>query len=238
MHNQEDGSPSNRIYATIQSLLSYEEVNFIKGLIRNQIETVCSTSLPHLEMYHLLSPSIHVEFMSRKSSRIFNPRAVEELTNRPFFKSLQTRFDKYKISNIVSEGGREDAPEIYFRLVRPNKLQDVGDPHCDHWSHSAYGIDYGGVGSTWKVWIAIVSEEYKNGLEIFPNAVDQGLIPWEFRDGRILCDRTRPELGIPQLQRTGAGDAVIFRDDVLHAGAHNFGSTTRVSVEITFIKQH
>lgn len=219
-----------------QSLLSRTEISNLSGIILQQINDISGAQLDSLEKYHELPVEIHECFMAKKSSRVFSRSTVDRICQMDFFRVLRNEFKDYKIANVFTEVYRDSYPEIYFRLVRPGCPQDVGDPHTDFWSHSAYGRNFGGMGSTWKIWIPLVVEKGLNGLNFYPGVTDVSDIQWTFSNGRIFCDRSQEALGKEVLVDTDPGDALVFRDDVLHSGAVNFGNHTRVSIEITFIR--
>jgi len=139
---------------------------------------------------------------------------------------------------ISAEDG-SDWEEIYWRLVRPHEPSDVGPLHADRWFWDL------GDGTTpagrerLKVWIAIVAEPGLSGLRGVPGS---HLRDWRYhgetRDGKTKpqIDEDETELN-PQLLPTGAGDAVVFHDRLLHGGAVGSGLLTRVSIEFTmFVK--
>lgn len=73
-----------------------------------------------------------------------------------------------------------------------------------------------------------------NGLQFFPDANTEH-VAWTRDNRTVYCDSGQTALGAPHLPEIVSGEAFIFRDDVLHAGALNLGKKTRVSVEITFV---
>ena len=92
------------------------------------------------------------------------------------------------------------------------------------------------------MWVPICQESGKNGLNFFPNAPDNV----EFKiveaapDSGIfkpVINDTR-DLGYEHLAQPRVGEALRFDDTKLHAGAANKGAFTRVSIEITLVKEN
>jgi hypothetical protein len=147
-----------------------------------------------------------------------------------------------RISNVVFFSGEvPDYPEVYWRLVRPNVASDVGALHTDKWFHDLLGRGkslYGEDETTVKMWLAIYSEPGLNGLYVVPGSHAKD---WRVDHTPGADGYKRPALGEPlgdyarRLVPTAPGQAVLFNDRLLHGGAVNAGTTSRVSVEITFI---
>ena len=78
---------------------------------------------------------------------------------------------------------------------------------------------------------------WKNGLRLVPGSQKR---EWRYhgveRDGKVkpVLDEREEELGL-QLVPTNAGNAIAFNDRLLHGGALNLGSETRVSAEFTML---
>ena len=215
-------------------LLDETDLDSFSGHIRNAIRRVTGTRILQLEDYHL-THSEHHGTMGRKSSRELSETSVHEIIGLQGIRSLQQRFSGYSISKVITEHGIKDRPEIYFRLVRPGAGDDVGCPHMDNWFHSIAGLPHR-KGSTYKVWISLCSEPRFSGLQFFPDA-DIQEVEWKCINGKIYCDPKQEALGKAYLPDIKPGEAFIFRDDVLHAGAINRGRKTRVSAEITFVPE-
>jgi hypothetical protein len=215
-------------------LLSRQDLDVFKRHISEAIELATGKALLTLENYHYSHFHLH-ERMAPKSARIFKPAVVKEILNLHSIQNLKNDFSSYTISNIVDENGVLEQPEVYFRLARPGAMDDVGCPHMDNWFHRSLGLPLG-ESSTYKVLLSICTEPGLNGLNFFPN-VDIANLQYSYSSGKVYCANDQPALGAPELQMVRPGDALVFRDDVLHSGAINRGSKTRVSVEITFVPE-
>ncbi len=216
--------------------LSNDEIDKIEKLMLEQISMTTGRRLDSVKLYHEFPDFIHKIMLSKKGARVFQRESVEQILSMPFFLKLRNRFEKFTVSNIVTETYKSETEEIYFRLVRPWQTSDVGCPHCDFWFHQAYGLEYASRGSTWKCWIPITVEPFKSGLEIYPGAsIDT--VEYVVQDKKLSCDKYQPSLGEPLLVPVQPGDILVFRDDVIHSGAINEGAFTRSSIEITFINK-
>ena len=144
---------------------------------------------------------------------------------------LEQAFGPFNISG-ESEVEKE---EIYWRLVRPGAAQDVGPVHADRWFWDlGNGVTPPGVERV-KIWIAVVTQPGRNGLQVVPGSHMRDY-RWhgEERDGirKPVFDEDQEQIGLELLEFV-PGQAIVFNDSLLHAGAVNQGSTTRVSVEFT-----
>jgi len=171
--------------------------------------------------------------MANKSARQFSESGVDEFLSLASVKLLREGMPHFSIGKSADERGIQERPEVYFRLVRPHAPSDVGIPHCDHWFHVQAGFPYS-MGSTYKLWTSISSEPGLNGLCFFPNANVELLRSLFFEGSRDYRSVTQFS-GDPVLPDVAPGDALLFRDDVIHGGAVNSGSTTRCSIEVTFV---
>ncbi len=186
-----------------------------------------------LARYHELADRIDHANLWPKAARILPAPAVAEIRGLPFFATLEAAFGPIDISD-EDEVGHE---EIYWRLVRPHEPNDMGPLHADRWfwdlGHGTTPPDRRRV----KVWVAVVSEPGRNGLRLVPGSHRR---EWRYH-GVAKHGKMKPEFGEDestldvQLMPTAPGDAVVFHDALLHGGAPNQGSTTRVSFEMTLL---
>jgi len=226
------------MYQIIQ-LYTDEEIKFLRTMIEGHVKSMLDLRSLTLKNYHRDVNENQHKILSDKRMRVFHAHDAIEIEK---FKGTQRLLENnpgYRIADIVyNSSEREPRPEFYFRLVRPGYPGDVGAPHCDFWFDAAMGTEWG-IGNTIKLWIPIEIEPGLNGLFFFPDAPAQ--VPFTIleKDGF-----KRPQIGLP-FESLGApvlpcplpGQALKFYDNVLHAGAPNKGSSTRVSIEITLIRE-
>ena len=222
----------------VVDLFSPSEFELLQDLITQHVKKQVR-NLEDLSTYHeIASDEIH-RSLACKKNRILNDKDAGRLFALPAIKNLLKDHPGYRVSNVVYDSkNRDERPEFYFRLVRPNKTSDIGTPHCDFWFDEATQTDFGR-GNTIKLWIPIVIEHGKNGLLFYHCLADNVAYvitsDGGFRTPRINCEIS--ELGDPILPQPNYGQAIKFYDDVMHCGALNVGSSTRVSMEITLVKK-
>lgn len=186
-----------------------------------------------IENYHLLSHLLNHTAIWGKVNRILPQCAIDVIRTTSLFKVLENTYGKFKITDEENVG-RE---EIYWRLVRPNELGDIGPLHADAWfwelGHGAMPKNTERV----KVWVALYCEPGLNGLCLLPESHKK---KWkyhgEYRDGfsKPQIDEDESKLN-PELIHTKPGDAIVFHDRLLHGGVQNKGKFTRVSLEFTML---
>lgn len=216
-------------------LFTPEELTTIRGYIQNIIEKGTGLNIENLGSYHSHVTEDQHRVMSTKVNRILSPDQSDNVIQ---FKSIQNIFRllPQHIPMPVTYGwsGKEDRPEVYFRLVRPGKSTDVGSMHKDLWFHELYNADFDKV--SYKLWIAVEVSPSQNGLYIYPESrqMDLNYLAVETPDGpRPVPDFPPSVAGTELLVPTASGDAIVFQDTLLHRGAVNVADTTRISVEIT-----
>ena len=191
-----------------------------------------------IENYHLISESINHESIWSKRSRVLDKVITYKFLKSSFFNKLENLFGNIIISDEEDLG----YGNIYWRLVRPNKSNDVGPYHRDSWfwdlNKSFPKPDY--PFTRIKIWISIYNELGKNGLLAEKNSHKRRDILWKgkFKDGIIkpILNDNQENFNM-ELIPTKAGDCIIFNDDLLHGGAINLGLKTRISVEFTILKK-
>jgi len=201
-----------------------------------------------IEHYGSRSHLISHETLWRKENRVLRRESVATVTQLDFVKRITTGLGRScRILNVAFLAGEVPNlatygyPEIYWRLVRPHAIDDVGALHADRWYHDLLVGNrrlYDEDETTVKMWLAIYAEPALNGLYVVPGSHRK---QWR-RKHRCLADGyLRPILDEPLgnyakiLVPTPPGQAILFNDNLLHGGALNVGTTTRVSIEITFI---
>lgn len=187
-----------------------------------------------MDRYHEQCHDLDHKNMWPKCKRILGLDAVKAIRQTSLFKSLEDEFGSFAISR---EDGIEEE-EVYWRLVRPNEVNDVGPLHADEWFWTlGHGTTPAGHQRV-KVWISIYSEIGKNG---FKYVVGSHKIKWRYH-GVIEDGLTKPHIDEDEatlgakIFQSQPGQAIVFHDKLLHGGSTG-GSTTRVSLEFTmFIK--
>ena len=222
----------------IDPIYNQSEMNSIREIVLKHVQLATQCTTLQLEEYHnYVSQEKHKE-IGNKKLRVLTHESAQIIEDLDGTKRLLKENPGYRIGEVVyNSREKEQRSEFYFRLVRPNKPGDVGPPHCDYWFDEAMGTGWG-IGNTIKYWIPIITESGLNGLYFYPEA--PSFVPFKILEieglNRPVIDIPIAELGSPLLPSPSSGQALRFRDDVLHAGAPNRGRFTRVSMEITLVK--
>ncbi len=220
--------------------LSTEELADIRGAIEAQWLAVLCEHAPDrvdgfrdlgIARYHEFADGLPHESMWPKSARILPAEVGARIRSMEFMRELAEAFGAFTVSDEDEVGW----PEIYWRLVRPDRSGDMGPLHADRWFWDlGHGTTPAGVERV-KVWVAVVTEPGRSGLRVVPASHRR---EWRFhgeaRDGKLKpqIDEDEETLGA-RLIDTEPGDAVVFHDALLHGGAANRGAFTRVSFEFT-----
>lgn len=186
--------------------------------------------------YHHISDHLDHSNIWTKKSRILPKKFFLEFIESKLFSKIRNIFGEIEISDEENYG----YGNIYWRLVRPKKSNDVGPYHRDSWfwelnnnfpkpSYPFYRV---------KFWISIETERNKSGLLIEENSHKRKNVNWigKHKHGivkPVLLDH--PDLFDMQLIDTKSGEIIIFNDDLIHGGAVNNGNNTRVSAEFTIL---
>lgn len=225
---------------------SQDEVEKILSMIRSQwLDRIKKVAPEHLEQfskiplnhYHQLAYLLDHGITWQKEARILPKYAVDEIRNMSLIKSIEQEYGEIEI--VDEEGiGHE---EIDWRLVRPNQPGDVGPFHADIWFRLlGHGLNPPPDKKAIKVWMALCCEPGLNGLKVLPHSQKK---KWRYH-GEFRHNFVKPQIDedieslSPILLNTKPGDAVIFHEKLLHAGALNRGQYTRVSMEfMLFVRQ-
>jgi hypothetical protein len=220
-----------------------DELAMVRGLIKTQwLQRIEESGAGRAKVfegmdmnhYHEQCQMLDHKNMWPKSKRILGPDAVKAIRQTSLIKTLEAEFGLFEISG---EDGIEKE-EVYWRLVRPNGVADVGPLHADEWFWAlGHGKTPPGHQRV-KVWISIFSESGQNGFKYVAGSHKK---TWRYhgvhKDGFIKpqIDEDEASLGA-EIFKSQPGQAIVFHDKLLHGGAPG-GSTTRVSLEFTmFVK--
>lgn len=225
---------------------SENELQVLRTLVENHwLENIKQVTPMHIdkfsergmERYHELSHLLDHTSLWTKKNRILPQVSVDFIRSSSLIKKLENIYGDFKISDEENVG-RE---EIYWRLVRPHKPTDMGPIHADAWFWElGHGVTPRNVKRV-KVWIALFCEPGLNGLCLVPESQKQA---WKYhgesRHGFVKpqIDEDITKLSL-ELVYTKPGNSIVFNDKLLHGGALNKGTKTRVSMEFTmFVKNN
>ena len=186
-----------------------------------------------LEDYHLVSDRIdHARLLSKKG-RILPKTIVDAMKGMSFFDYLRRTMAPFYLSDEEGVGHEQ----ISFRMVRPNRREDVGSLHRDAWFWDHYGFQRPDGIARGKVWVAVTGEPGLAGLLLAPGSQNMAA-PYhtETVNGKLAFV---PEFDVEAigLQRyCGAlGEPIMFNYNTLHVGSLNKAEKCRVSFELTIM---
>lgn len=182
--------------------------------------------------YHKLSDLIDHASTWVKDTRLFTADEVDQLTSHlSVFRFLREMFGPYHIADIEHLG----YPEVYWRLVRPHRPDDVAGAHADAWFYTLTNdMPEAEQRHIVKVWFPVFSQPGLSGLAMVDGSQKMGLsYSGEMRHGRIKPVSDDPR--IAQLQLTAlpleTGQCVAFHVGTLHKGLSHTSDQSRVSIE-------
>jgi len=231
-------------YIILRSFLLEEELHFIKGAILKKINLILPNELRFRTWHELTTRyesigTLHGK-LGEKRQRCLSKSEVNILMNSQLSERIYELIGDYEITDEEEYG----MPEIYWRIVRTNQENDVGPIHADGW--------FWDINEKWaqryknqeriKFWIAIETEAMRNGLEIVADIDGFGgkdLLYRVVESNGKYKPMLRDNVVLPkaELLETNPGDAVMFGDRLLHAGAMNVGDKPRISIEFTCCKK-
>jgi hypothetical protein len=227
-------------YAKVD-IINIEEQELLLGMIENMHSAnLKSLGEKSKSIFESLNPEIH-KILGQKKYRLFSRDDIATIKNTQFFKLLKEKLSKRRISRIAVNGKFSDNvedEEVYFRMVRPFFLNDVGVPHADSWYHIIYGEESKIFSESFKIWIPIFPESGTAGLSIAkkPN-ISIGKYKTFKKNGidtPTIADENLHQIKLQPMTMKG-GELLIFPPDTMHCGMVNYGDKNRVSIEITLL---
>jgi hypothetical protein len=219
---------------------SSDELRQIRQIIKRHVvetthelspKTAAAIAETELDNYHLISSEIDHSKLLSKKGRILPKAAVDVIKQMSFFDYVRKVVGPFYLSDEEGVGHEQ----ICFRIVRPNRREDVGSLHRDSWFWEYYGFHTPeGIGRG-KAWVAVCGEPSLAGLLLAPASQK---VPAPYRTERVdgkLAFVPKFDVDRIDLQRyCGAlGEPIMFNYDMLHVGSVNRAEICRVSFEIT-----
>lgn len=195
-------------------------------------QAVDALAVTELEQFHEVEGYDHGKMLSKRG-RTLPKASVDEIKSMSFFDYVAEVFGDYYLAD-EEEIGQE---QITFRLVRPNRREDVGSLHCDAWFWEQFGTRLPEGVSRTKVWAPICVEPSLNGLRLAPGSHLRAF-PYRAENNGGKLEFV-PEFDLSELdlqQYCGdVGHPVLFNYRTLHVGPLNRGTKSRVSIETTIM---
>lgn len=212
----------------IQDIIKQHVVETAYELSPRTADAIASTEL---DRYHLISGELDHSKLLSKRGRILPKAAVDKIKEMSFFDYIRRAVGTFYLSDEENIGHEQ----ICFRIVRPNRREDVGSLHRDSWFWDYYGFHTpAGIGRG-KAWVAVCGEPGLAGLLLAPGSQK---IPAPYHtetvNGKLAFV---PDFGIDSIGLArycgGLGEPIMFNYDTLHVGSLNRAELCRVSFEIT-----
>jgi len=211
-------------------------------LIKNKIKEIVSSELIQIgikisEDFQLINyhnycdDNIHREIWNKKS-RIFDEEFIYNIQINEWLGEICNISPNFRVLDIEKIG----YPEIYFRLVRPNRIEDISGPHTDGAYFSITDNVSEKIWGNWvKVWIPICHENQGNTLLIYPKSIGKNIKFFT----KQHKDKPRPVMIDDIAQYFPAtnlglkdGDILYFSPYLLHGALNSLASKfTRISIE-------
>ena len=157
-------------------LFNDRDYNLVRSIITKTIEKKLGFWINDLSQYHHYVNNEQHNLFKNKLSRILNEEDANSILSLSSVVAMLNKLGEYKITDVkLPDGTFQNRPEVYFRIVRPKSISDVGQLHCDAWFDQLYGIDYGGKPAL-KSWTLLWGNWDNPGLEFFnvnSNAIDK-----------------------------------------------------------------
>jgi hypothetical protein len=217
-------------------LLVYQNAvrsHYLNVLTNYNKDIVDKFSERSMQEYHELSHLLPHSSLWTKENRILPPIYLSDLKLTPFFVFLNRIFGCYQITG--EDGIYEE--ELYWRIVRPNSLQDVGPLHADSWFWALSGKKYSQDLRRIKIWIPLFTEPGVNGFKFIEGShLKKELFHYDSieKDGKIKPAINGDFEHLSEIYNGDPGRPFIFNDDLIHGGAIG-GLSTRVSLEFTIL---
>lgn len=234
---------------TSDLFLPTQELEIVRNIVSNQWKAVIKEHCPiflvnenglNIENYHSITHMLDHNKIWSKTNRLLSEDSINQIKSMSFFRVLKNEFGPFEISDVYDTRQHFGREEIYWRLVRPGVVSDIGPFHADKWFHETFNSGRGMFSDevvTVKVWVPLFCEPGKSGLAILPGSHRHD---WSYHVEEVagfkkpIPNDDFNDLGA-KLIATEPGNALIFHEKTIHGGAVNDGSITRVSIEITMV---
>jgi hypothetical protein len=186
-----------------------------------------------LDQYHTIADRYDHSKLLSKLGRILPQKSVDEIKQMSFFDYAKEAFGPFELSDEEGIGHEQ----ICFRIVRPNRRDDVGSLHRDSWFWDYYNFPVAAGKSRAKVWVPVCGQSDRAGLLLAPYShAKPAPYHTEIKNKKLafVPDFDVEKIGLQRFCGN-PGDPVMFNYDTLHVGSLNRAESCRVSFEITIL---
>lgn len=208
-----------------------EDLNIFRNEIEKNYHNILNSNgyaYQEVEKYHNLNilDNEHKNLWTR-DNRNFNQEIILE---SGLYSFLEKNLGKISFSSVVDKNN----PDIFWRLVRPNK-KDVGSIHADIWFWDINNWSVPKDKNCLKIWM-LLSKNINKGLGVLEKShlKDDWIYNVSFKDGLQKPEfDTKKNIYKNEDLETPFGSVVFFDYRLLHYGIYNLTDFSRISLEFT-----
>ena len=137
-------------------------------------------------------------------------------------------------SELITDEENLGYPNVYWRIVRPNHLTDVGPVHADKWFWDLGDASVPDTYERTKIWLPLLQDDRSPSLRILPGSQK---IDYQYEIRIDKFGKRKPSFHNESVSKSmvpapvSIGEAIIFHDRLLHGGQTT--GSIRVSMEWT-----
>ena len=222
---------------------SAPELARIAVLIKQQLVQAAAEQSPELadafdklplERCHEVAVPYDHGLLLSKRNRALSQAAIREIRQMSAFDYFHEIFGE-KFHVCGGESFVED--EIMFRVVRPNRREDVGTLHADDWFWRHFGQACPPGMHRAKFWTLVCGDPQTSGLRLAPRSHQLHATCQVIQQGNKLIFEPNVDWRDIDLHLYvgKVGEPLLFNNETLHVGSLNPGPHTRISFEGTII---
>jgi hypothetical protein len=226
------GFYSENGFLILPDMTKYEIEQVLK-LVETQYVSVvrefCDSSVHPLFDYARNPPKLEHQRVWSKTNRLLPESAVKTFESLEFVDQIRKCMGDFQVTDEENIG----FGNVYFRLARPGRHEDVGPPHADSWFWEISGKS---TGTRFKVWIPLWPTVGSPAFRFVPSS---HLFKDKFRYEVVSKHGSqKPQIvkEIPEelyhFHGSRSGVPILFHDDLIHGGVV-LNEDLRISIEFT-----
>lgn len=204
--------------------------NLAQRLVLNHITTFLGKSFSSLQDAIPIITGEQFPLIREKHNRLLPKKLFEE-----FHSYLHIYFDCIESTpNFITDEEGLGYGNVYWRMVRANKAEDVGPIHADSWF---WDLGHGSIPSEYeriKIWLPLVQDNTEPSLIILPGSHQKEYTYSYFEDKN---GKKKPLFSASAIAHDlipapiNVGECIVFNDRLLHGGRST--GVNRISLEWT-----
>ncbi len=229
--------------------LGYKKINIspilVKKMctfIRNKLKSHKETKIQNDKYFH--------KFFSNKIQRAFSVE-IEILALKEAYRIAYKYFQMigtipYVDKSLIKKCGYPKL-DLFFRLVRKNKASDIGFPHTDKFfwmiaKKNKITPPFSNCKKRIKIWIPLIGCNKTNSLLVYPKSHLTKNYYEVKKNINNLRPKTKQKIDnfksvSPVFCQKNKYEALMFEDNLIHAGQINKSSNLRISAEFHIIME-